>query len=141
MITQSYARRVMQITFLSLLVGLFLFIFGPVRAQGEEEIVKTKRVSGEISVIRPSYINIIFAREKRRGAEYEAMFLLNDDVKFIRKDLEELEPGDRVEIKYDGYFKIEKNEETGEEEERFVRRVTKEIRFVSPSTKGKLISK
>lgn len=126
------------ITIFTLSAGLALaplsgagFVFAADETQEEEEyIIKTKKITGEISVIKFNFISIIYARDKRAGTENEAVFLLNDDIEFKLKDLEDLQSGDKISITYDEYFEIEMNEK-GEEEEIFVKRVTKEIRFLS----------
>ena len=117
------------------------FVFAADEAQDEEEyIIKTKKITGEISIIKSHFISIIYARDKRSYSDSEAMFLLNDEVEFRLKDLEDLQFGDKISITYDEYFEIEVNVETGKEEEKFVKRVTKEIRFLSTKSQSGLIS-
>lgn len=106
----------------------------------EEMIIKTKRITGEVEFIKPTYISITYARDKENRAEYGAMFLLNEDIKFSSKSLEDLQEGDKIAITYDEYFRIGLNEETGEEEEKFVKRITKEIKFLSSRPKSGLVS-
>ena len=96
----------------------------------EEYIIRTKKITGEISMIKSHFISIIYAQDKKAGTENEAVFLLNDEIEFRLKDLEDLQSGDKISITYDEYFEIELNEK-GEEEEKFVKREAREIRFLS----------
>ena len=128
---------------LAILLILSFSFSGVIRAREYEakEMVRTKEISGEVSVIRPRYISIIYERDEKKGAEYEMMFPINEDVKFTRKGLDEIKVGDQVSITYGECSRIEENEETGKEEERFIRRDTKGVEFIRPALKGKLISR
>ncbi|MFH1046507.1 MAG: hypothetical protein V1727_06060 [Candidatus Omnitrophota bacterium] len=140
----------------SIMVALaFLFVFvAPVvslaedkdvasqeEKEAEADIIKTKKINGEICSIRPDHISILYAQDKKTYQEHEAMFLLNDEIEFKIRDYKELLVGDNVAITYDEYFKIEIDEKTGDEIERFVKRVTKEVRYLSSEPSGALTSK
>ena len=102
--------------------------------EAETEIVRPMEISGEVSHIGASSMNLIFKKDTTNKKEYEIMLLLNSDVEFVRKEKEELEIGDKVKVKCDEYFKL-----TEEGEERFAKRVTKEVKFMSPGLKGRLV--
>ncbi len=144
MFKRVYGLKNLIIIFSLLLAFIFAVVDISIAAQEAEEedyIVRTKKVSGEISMIRPTFISIIYAQKRREYKDYEAMFLLDEEVKYTRRAFDELKMGDEIDVVYDEYSKLEINPETGEEEEKFVKRETKEIKFVNPALKKGLISK
>lgn len=133
MITQIFGKRLYgflkEITQISCVSLAMVMIFAAVDIAAEEakETVKATEVTGEVSVIGPTYISIVYARDEEKGVEYEMLLPIDKDVKFIRKGLDELVVGDKVRVKCDDYFRI--NEEG---KELCTRRVPKEIQFLSP---------
>jgi len=99
----------------------------------------TLSVSGEISIIRPTYIGVITHSDKNLGEETETIFIVDEDVTFKKKALEELLEGDTVKITYEN---ITEPDPDDAENDKFVQRVTKEIHFLhSKSTSLKSGSK
>ena len=122
-------------------IGLILlagFAFGlTVKAKGKktiETIARGKDVTGEISLIEDTYINVIYKRDKNNGVEYEMMIPLNNGVLFTRTNLENLSIGDEIIVSSDEYFV-----ETEEGQKKFDKKVIKEIKFLKKSIKGNLI--
>jgi len=88
----------------------------------------TLSVTGQISVIRPTYIGVITHSDKDLGEDTETLFLVDEDVIFKRKDFTELLEGDQVKITYEN---ITEPDPEDPENDKFVQRVTKEIHFLS----------
>ena len=140
MITQI-KRQIIQIFFLSLLVGLLMFVSGSAGAREQEEeefIVEIKTIKGELTTLGSQYLGILSERDERKGYEKEVLFLLDEEVKFVHKERNKIKLGDRIRVKYEEYYKPPEDED---EEPKFAKRVAKEIQFLSPSFKGKLIGK
>lgn len=119
---------------LAMVIMFAAFSIAAEEAKEEKETVKATEITGEISGIGRGYISIVYARDEKKGAEYEMLLPIDKDVKFIRKGLDELAVGDKVRVKCDDYFK------TDEEGKGIcARRVAKEIQFLSPPV-NKLVS-
>ena len=87
----------------------------------------TKSISGEVSVIRPTYVGIITHKDEAKKEETEMVFLVDEDVAFKKKELAELQEGDQVKITYEN---ITEPDPEDPKEDIFVQRVTKEIHFL-----------
>ena len=99
-------------------------------------IMKGKDVTGEISMIERTYISVIYKRDKDKGIEYEMMLPLNKEVIFTRTKLEDLSVGDEIIVSSDEYFV-----ENDEGQQKFDKKVIKEIKFLRNSVKDKLIGR
>lgn len=122
-----------------LLVGLMPFMLGSAMAQDqveEEFVVKTKTISGELTMLNSRFLGILSQTDKRRGYEKEILFLLDEKVRFVRKKREEIGPGDQVRVKYEEYYKLP---EDRQEELVFHKRVAKEIQFLRRSIPNTLV--
>lgn len=68
-------------------------------------ITSTKRVKGEVDVIRSDYVTIVYKREKNPSGtykEYDMVIPLDDSVSFLHvKDFSEIKEGDTIEIEYE----------------------------------------
>lgn len=87
-----------------------------------------EQVTGELSLIRPGSINLVYGRDDEQKMDYEMVLPLVPDVKVIRRrDLSELRVGDTVLVTYE-----ERTWEDEAEVERMQRRATT-IEFLRPA--------
>jgi len=121
----------MRILIISAITVLMLFLSIGACVPEEEMIIKKKEISGTLSTARPNYLSIVYESDKRAGYEKEMMFMLDDKVKFLKKNLVQMKEGDEIGVKYEEYFR-----KTEEGKEEFVKRVTKEVRFIKPASTG-----
>ena len=87
----------------------------------------TSSVTGEISSIRPTYIGVITHEDKELRTDTETLFLIDEDVTYKRKTLEELLEGDQVKVTFEN---ITEPDPEDAENDKFVQRVTKEVHFL-----------
>lgn len=125
-----------RVACIALAMVMILAAVGIAAEEEAKETIKPTEITGEVSVIGRNYISIVYARDEKKGEEYEIMLPFTQDVKFIRKRLDELVVGDKVRVKCDDYLR--KNEEG---KEICGRRVPKEIQFLSPPIEDKLVGK
>lgn len=112
---------------LALLIS-FCFSFSGY-AQPARSSVTAKVVEGEISGMGKDYIAIVYKKEAEKGAEYEILLPLDDEVKLVhKKNLKELNIGDRVNIEFDEIKEANDSKEK-------VTFKSKKLSFVSPAEK------
>lgn len=128
---------------LATLSMLSVFIISlPLYAQEDEGFYfQTKEVTGEVGVVRPPFMAIVYKKDKRKGIEYEiALRLDKDDVLIERKDsLDQIHQGDTVRVVYEEKQKeYEVTNEKGRKEikRKVVSRDVKKIIFVRAKPKG-----
>ena len=99
------------------------------------EVVVVKEVSGEVGFVRPLYITVVYARDMEKGAEYEMVFPIDEDVTLLnRRSFDEINPGDTISVTYE-----ERTWTTAEGLEKTERRA-KAVRFVSAANTATLKS-
>lgn len=116
-----------RITCLWAVIGLLLMFSTAVgageAAEEEDVVVVVKEISGEVTVVGPSFIAVVYERDAKKGIEYEMALPIDKDIELVRKrNLDEIRVGDTVRVKY---------EET-QKGERITRRA-KVITFVKPA--------
>lgn len=83
--------------------------------------------SGEISQINPTYIGVITHNDEVLRTETETLFLIDEDVTYKSKTLEELLVGDQVKVTFEN---VTEPDPEDPEKDIFVQRVTKEIHYL-----------
>lgn len=122
---------------LILLIGFTFSLAAPAKDKKDKTtIMKGKDVTGEISMIESTYISVIYKRDKDKGIEYEMMLPLNKEVIFTRTKLEDLSVGDEIIVSSDEHFV-----ENDEGQQKFDKKVIKEIKFLRNFVKDKLIGR
>lgn len=106
----------------------------------DKEIVHSKTISGELTTASPQFLGLIYERDIRTRSEHEIMFLLDSATEFIRKERQELKPGDEIYVKYDEYFELVEDER-GKKREKFVKRLATEVRFSRAGGQEKLVGR
>ena len=126
----------MYIRCMALAAVIVLGFAGTIMAEdGSDEVrIRPGEISGEISAISQRYISIIYSKDFDNNTEYEMLLPIDENVKFTRKSLDKLEVGDQVSVKCDDHIK-----KNAEGEDVCARRVAKEISFVRPAMKDKLV--
>jgi len=104
--TKRKETKMKRVFAIFILFGLILNINGSALCNEKEEdpeiIITEKDVTGVISVLNPTYIAIVYHREKDTGHEYEIGFPISSDIKISRKrSLDDINRGDTVTVKYD----------------------------------------
>jgi hypothetical protein len=106
--------------------------FGYVHAADEgkgQRSVAGKVVEGEISGLGKDYISIIYKKDAEKGAEYEILLPLDDEVQLVhKKSIKDLRVGDRVNIEFD---EVTESRDSGEK----VTFKCKKLSFVKPADK------
>ena len=92
----------------------------------------TEFITGDISIIQPTYIGIITFSDNIKKQDTEMLFFLDEEVIFKSKALAELQEGDKVKIIYEN---ITEPDPEDAEHDKFVQRVTREIQFLSSKSK------
>ena len=81
-------------------------------AGNEHAVVTEKKVTGEVSVIRPHYISVVSERDPETRIDTEMVFPINEDVEFVyTKGLDELHVGDTVRVTYEERTWTQEDEE------------------------------
>lgn len=94
--------------------------------------VAVKQVTGELSLIRPGSISLVYRRDEQRAMDYEMVFPIGKGVALLRRRaLSELQVGDTVRVTYEE--RAWKEEATGVE--RMQRRATT-IEFLRSAQAG-----
>ena len=103
MIIQGYARKTWRIIFISLFIGIFLFICKPLRAEDAvkgSETVKNKELVGKVVYFTPrNEPRVIGVACDPENTDYS--FTIDKDTKVSKKrSLKEIKVGDTVRVKY-----------------------------------------
>lgn len=127
-------HRLRSFACLGLVVASVFVTSGLVVAAEEDEedaLITVKHITGEVSIIRPHYLSVVYKQDAETRMEYEMVFPMNKDVEFFhKKSLDDIEVGDTVRVTYE-----EKTWTTEDGMER-MKRKAKEVWFVRPAKKG-----
>ena len=97
----------------------------------EDAQVTVKHVTGELSLIRPGSISVVYKRDAKKGMDYEMVLPFDKDVRLAyKRSLDEFQLGDTVRVTYE-----ERTWKTDEDLERMQRKAM-EIQFMSPAKPG-----
>ncbi len=96
--------------------------------------LRAKEITGEITGISSNYISIVYSQDEDNATEYEALLLVGEGTTFTRKNLSALSVGDIVSVQCDDYIQTDSNGR-----KYCAKRVTKEVKFLSPARKDKLV--
>lgn len=100
----------------------------------EEAVAEVKSVTGQVSLIRPNSLSVVYAKDEKKGMDYEMVLPLSEKVRYVRaKGPEGLSLGDTVRVTYEELKWVNADDEEGLER-RAVR--AKEIEFVRPAITG-----
>ena len=98
-------------------------------------VTKLMAVSGEIGIIKPHYITVIYKKEKGPGGvgvkDYEMLFPIDDNIELLhRKNIGQLQEGDIIQVLFDQTSYTDKKG-VGR-----IERKAKQIKFIKAAPRG-----